>query len=257
MVPFEKFERKRFMHHCKDLAYIAWHTRLWKRLGESTQDRAKILKQVAEDLVKYYKDLGGLGDTSYLRRAFPEVTPFLPTEVPATSAAAENILFVEFSPDTAYKTCLPYYPLEIAAGAFASSDTPPDPERWVAVTRAGFNKRLTPDMFVARVTGKSMAPTIPDGALCVFRRGVAGSRQGLVVLAQKTGFIDPETRASFTVKRYSSTKSTTEDGWEHTGIELSPDNKEFPVLKFTTTDEDTLTIIAELVAVLESPSTPR
>ena len=22
--PFEKFERKRFMHHCKDLAYIAW-----------------------------------------------------------------------------------------------------------------------------------------------------------------------------------------------------------------------------------------
>ena len=253
--PFEKFERKRFMHHCKDLAYIAWHTSLWSRLKESPTDRQRILKQMAEDLLDYYKELGGLGSTGYLRQTFPEMAPFLPPAPAAESAAADNIIFVEFDPEKAFKTCLPYYPLAVAAGGFASSDTgsTPDPEGWVAVAAAGFRKRLTPDMFVSRVSGRSMLPTIPDGALCVFRRGVAGSRQGLVVLVQKVGFTDPETRASFTVKRYHSTKSLTEDGWEHSTIELHPDNNEFPVLKFAPADEGDLTILAELVGVLEIP----
>jgi superfamily II DNA or RNA helicase len=253
--PFEKFERKRFMHHCKDLAYIAWHTALWSRLKESHTDRQRIFKQMAEDLLGYYKNLGGLGSTDYLRQTFPEVAPFLPSAPAAELATAENIIFVQFDPEKAFKTCLPCYPLAVAAGNFASSDTGStlEPEGWVAVAEAGFMKRLTPDMFVSRVAGKSMLPTIPDGALCVFRRGVAGSRQGLVVLVQKVGLTDPETRASFTVKRYHSTKSLTDDGWEHSTIELHPDNKEYPILRFASTNEDQLTILAELVGVLEIP----
>jgi hypothetical protein len=242
------------MHHCKDLAYVAWHTSLWNRLKESASDRQRIFKQMADDLLDYYKDLGGLGETGYLRQAFPGLASLLPAQAAGEPAVPGNIIFVEFDPEKAFKTSLPYYPLSVAAGGFASSEAGPiEPENWVAVAEAGFAKRLTRDMFVALVSGKSMLPTIPDGAICVFRRGVAGSLQGLVVLVQIVGFTDPETRAAFTVKRYHSTKSITEDGWEHSAIELHPDNKEFPVIKFDRTNEDKLTVVAELVGVLGIP----
>ncbi len=39
-------------------------------------------------------------------------------------------------------------------------------------------------MFVAEIAGHSMQPTIPDGSLCVFRYGVAGSREGRLVLVE-------------------------------------------------------------------------
>src|SRR5882762_9352822 len=37
---------------------------------------------------------------------------------------------------------------------------------------APFGWRLAPEMFVAAIVGRSMEPSIPNGALCVFRRGV-------------------------------------------------------------------------------------
>jgi hypothetical protein len=98
-----------------------------------------------------------------------------------------------------------------------------------------------------------MLPLIPDGAWCVFRRGVSGSRENRVVLVRKDQFSDPETRTSFTVKRYRSTKSINEDGWEHATIELHPDNQEFPVLRFDPTNEGELDTIAEFIAVLDIP----
>lgn len=251
--PFEKFERKRFMHHCKDLAYIAWHTSLWKRFTENRADRAKMFKQMAEDLAKYFQGLGGLGNTAYLREHFPEVVSFLPADAAAESTGRKVIPLVEYDPATAFKSCLPYYPLQVAAGGFAGGDAP-EPEGWVDVAQAGFSKRLVREMFVARVSGKSMVPTIPNGALCIFRKDVGGSRQGLVVLVQKRGFTDPETGGSYTVKRYRSIKASDEEGWQHETIELIPDNKEYPVLKFDrSTDEDDLKVVAEFMSVLEMP----
>ncbi|MEQ8224707.1 MAG: hypothetical protein ABRQ37_20480 [Candidatus Eremiobacterota bacterium] len=52
--PFEKFERKRLMNYCKDLAEIAFNNVLWKQLNE--RDIKKIMGQMEEDLIKYYKD---------------------------------------------------------------------------------------------------------------------------------------------------------------------------------------------------------
>jgi superfamily II DNA or RNA helicase len=252
--PFEKFERKRFLHHCKDLAYIAWQSSLWQRFAASARDRERVLKQMAEDLVNYYKELGGLGNTEYLRQTFPEFVAFLPAQDETVASVVEESIFVPFDHAAAFKTILPFYPLEVAAGVFARSDVAsPEPEGWVAVTGAGFNRRLTPDMFVSRVFGRSMLPLIPDGALCVFRRGVSGSREGRVVLVRKDDFSDPETRASFTVKRYRSTKSINEDGWEHATIELHPDNREFPVLRFDPMSEGELGTVAEFIAVLDMP----
>ena len=50
---------------------------------------------------------------------------------------------------------------------------------WVAVDA---RHRLRPGMFVAQVVGQSMEPAIPDGAYCVFRAPVEGTRDGKTVL---------------------------------------------------------------------------
>jgi hypothetical protein len=52
------------------------------------------------------------------------------------------------------------------------------------------------------------------------------------------------------VKRYRSKKITSEEGWTHESIELVPDNKEFPTLRFIADDDINLRAIAEFVGVL-------
>ncbi|MEQ8171252.1 MAG: DEAD/DEAH box helicase, partial [Candidatus Eremiobacterota bacterium] len=52
--PFEKFERRRLVNYCKDLAEIGFNNILWKQLEKD--DLNRIMKQMEEDLIKYYKD---------------------------------------------------------------------------------------------------------------------------------------------------------------------------------------------------------
>ena len=122
------------------------------------------------------------------------------------------------------------------------------------VAKHGFSKPLTEGMFVTRVFGRSMEPAITDGAFCVFQHPVVGSRQGRVVLVQKRDFSDPETGGNYTVKRYHSTKTHDDTGWQHELIELIPDNPDrqtFPVLRFTRTDDADLQVIAEFIGMLD------
>ena len=69
-----------------------------------------------------------------------------------------------------FRTHLPRYSLAVAAGPFLENQ---------AIEKEGWEEappglRLTPEMFVARIAGRSMEPPIPDGSLCVFRRGAHG-----------------------------------------------------------------------------------
>ncbi len=57
--PFEKFERKRFMYHCKDLNHIAFSSYLWQKINNES-DLRKIKNKMLEDLEDYYKNLGGV-----------------------------------------------------------------------------------------------------------------------------------------------------------------------------------------------------
>ena len=79
-----------------------------------------------------------------------------------------------------FVTHLPRYSLAVAAGPFLENRTVEE-EAW---EEAPPSLRLTLEMFVARIVGRSMEPLIPDGSLCVFRRGVTGSRQGRLVLVE-------------------------------------------------------------------------
>ena len=82
-------------------------------------------------------------------------------------------------------------------------------------------------MFVAQVVGKSMEPAIPDGAWCLFRAPVEGTRQGKTVLVQLRDATDPETGQRYTVKRYESEKAAEGDSWRHERITLKPLNPGF------------------------------
>lgn len=138
---------------------------------------------------------------------------------------------------------LPLYSLQAAATKFGE-DREVEAEGWV---KAPLRLRLTPDMFVARVVGRSMEPRIPDGSLCVFRKGVVGSRQGKLVLVERYG--TTETSARYTIKKYTSKKVYSgEEEWEHASVRLEPLNPDFEGFELK---EGEARVIAEFVQVLE------
>ncbi len=141
-------------------------------------------------------------------------------------------------------THLPRYSLAVAAGKFLENQE---------VTEEGWEEAppgLTagPGMFASRIAGRSMEPLIPDGSLCVFRGGVAGSRQGRLVLVEALG---RGANDRYTIKRYRSEKSQLPDGsWVHQRIRLEPMNPEFEAWDLEP-EEDRYRILAEFVQVLD------
>jgi type I restriction enzyme R subunit len=155
---------------------------------------------------------------------------------------------VEGKPDERYKTCVPLVPLKAAAGAFGDPQHIEDGGfEWVAVKS---RHRLGPGMFVAQVVGKSMEPAIPDGAWCLFRAPVEGTRQGKTVLVQLRDATDPETGQRYTVKRYESEKAKRGDSWRHERITLKPINPDYEPIVLTAAAEVQVKVVAEVVEVL-------
>jgi DUF2075 family protein len=151
-----------------------------------------------------------------------------------------------------YENCVPLVDLKFAAGTFTPTQTiDPDETDWVELP-ALF--RPQPGLFVAQVLGESMNRRIPNGAWCLFRLNPTGTRQGKVVVAQHLSIHDPDLGGSYTVKVYRSDKKTADEGgWTHERVILSPDsdNSSFAPLEFHASSAGELTIVAELVTVLE------
>jgi SOS-response transcriptional repressor LexA len=151
-------------------------------------------------------------------------------------------------PDERYKTCVPLVGLHAAAGAWSETQEGlpelDDPSvEWVAWDGA---KRFTKDMFVARVLGRSMEPTIPDGSYCLFRRVSLPSSPDRAVLVRHAGAADPDTGGQYTVKLYREEKGA--GGVKQ--IVLQPANTEFAPLVLTPADLDEVRVVAEVIEVL-------
>jgi phage repressor protein C with HTH and peptisase S24 domain len=143
-----------------------------------------------------------------------------------------------------YVTHLPRYSLAVAAGQFKENQEV-TAEGWEEVSSG---LKLTPQMFVARIAGRSMEPKIPDGSLCVFRLGVTGSRQGRLVLVEALARGGND---RYTVKRYrSEKKQAADENWSHERVMLEPLNPEFEAWDLDPGD-DSVRILAEFVAVLD------
>ena len=167
-----------------------------------------------------------------------------------SSPASESASFVHVIPQEKdkYTTCVPLYSLQAAAGAFGDTQLV-EPEGWVQPTTA---RSLSSGMFVAQIVGRSMEPKIPDGAYCLFRSPVSGSRQGKIVLARLRDDVDPESGERFTVKRYESEKIVDEESWAHTRIVLRPINRDFEPIVLTGNSDAAIDIVAEVIEVLGS-----
>ena len=126
--------------------------------------------------------------------------------------------------------CVPLYTLRVACGKHEDGVLP-EVEKWVDVTGNGFS----PDpkrYFAVYAMGNSMLPKIQDGNICVFEwyNDRAGSRDGDIVLSMINEH-DNDFGGPYTIKKYHSEKTPTEEGWQHTKIELIPLNKDYEVIK--------------------------
>ena len=154
-------------------------------------------------------------------------------EEPAMLMAAEEPtrtipLYTEY-----HEGCIPLYTLRAACGYFEDGEVPEE-EGWVDASGNGF----TPDPkrhFAVHAKGDSMLPKIKDGDICVFEWYRAGSRNGEIVLTECSEK-DLDYGGMYTIKKYHSEKLVTEEGWQHSKVELIPLNKDFDVIVL---DEET------------------
>ena len=164
-------------------------------------------------------------------------------------AAKSDLFFSDVIPEASVeKGFLPIYDLQAVATSFVEQRAP-SVLGWKPLDGVF---KLNKNMFIAKVVGKSMEPTIKDGSWCLFRPDQGGSRNGKIVLVESRRITDPETQMSFTIKRYHSGKEHFPDGtWTHKKIILSPDNKDFPDIVLENVREDEFHIVAEFVEVLD------
>jgi hypothetical protein len=56
-MPFEKFERRKFLRYDRDLAYVRFDPRLWRQLGENDFQRIREICQ--QSIRSYYERFSG------------------------------------------------------------------------------------------------------------------------------------------------------------------------------------------------------
>ncbi len=163
--------------------------------------------------------------------------------------AKSDLFFSDVIPEaTVEQGYLPIYDLKAVATSFREQRR----SEIIGWKSLGGIFKLNKDMFIAKVVGSSMEPTIKDGSWCLFRPDQGGTRTGKIVLAESRKILDPETNASYTIKRYFSEKVAGEDenSFRHKKIILRPDNKNFQDIVLENVREDEFHIVAEFVEVL-------
>lgn len=228
----------------RDRLYI----RVRRDWGDLTQDEAEVLSGLESDLAAKSGEMGA-------EKLFENLEGTLSNAVRISDRREVMVEDFDRALGRLYRehvrtnvrefaTHLPRYSLAVAAGRFLENQE---------VTAEGWEEappdlRLTQEMFVAKIAGRSMEPAIPDGSLCVFRHGVAGSRQGRLVLVERLG---GGTGDRYTVKKYRSEKKQAPDGtWVHERITLESLNPEFESWDLDP-EEERFRIIAEFVRVLD------
>ena len=225
----------------------------WVRLRDrfddlAEADDAEVLSALQPDMEARLAEEGGEAFLAWLEDRCSNVLRIGPRQAVAVDAFTrvldrlyrEHVEAFEVQP---FRTHLPLYSLRAAAGGLGD-EMASDAEDWVPAPEG---LRLTPDLFVAHVVGRSMEPRIPDGSLNLFRLHPVGSRQGKILLIQRFGVLDETAR--YTVKRYTSRKKQTgEDEWAHEQIRLEPLNPEFEAWDVGPQD---FAVVAEWLRVVE------
>lgn len=222
------------------------HSRFRRDLAELFPEESDILELVEDDLQHKAAEMGGLKLLDWLEENasnFFRVADRDQVEAEDFRATLAWLYHRNIRPKVLpFRTHLPLYSLQAAAGKWGPErDVGQEPREWV---EAPPQLRLSEDLFVAQVVGRSMEPVIPSGSLCVFRAGVAGSRTHRRVLVANWGEAGEQ---RFTVKEYESLRMP--DGGKR--IVLHPLNPEYPSWEIDPAEEGRVAVIAEFVQVLE------
>ncbi len=210
----------------------------------------------AAAMTRHFRKLAGYLNKPDLKEHLKSDTQWYEASTTKSTSVGDQVeraalRIIQPRPDQRYVTCLPLVPLRAAAGAFGDPQHISEDVEWDDWVVVNNGRKLRPGMFVAQVVGKSMEPMIPDGSYCVFSTPVEGTRQGKIVLAQLRNEPDPESGERYTVKRYSSVKTSDDEGiWRHVKITLQPVNRDFQPIVITADDEGTISVIAEFKYVL-------
>jgi hypothetical protein len=219
-----------------------------RRHFDGLTDDTEVLDVLAEDMGARIAETGG---EPFLRSLEDSLSNVLRVgerqEVPVDSCIRvldrlfeQHVETIEVLP---FRTHLPLWTLAAAAGNLGT-DMVAEAEDWV---RLPDNVRLSEDMFVAHVEGRSMEPLIPDGSLNIFRYNVVGSRQNKIVLVERFGVSGEGGR--YSVKKYTSQKRFEgDDEWRHEQITFVPLNPEYEPWS---PEEHDFRIVAEWVRTLE------
>jgi len=159
----------------------------------------------------------------------------------------EEVLLKQIEEEKKFTEYLPVYTLAAACGNFEEGASA-EIEGWIKAEGLG---RLNRNMFVTKVTGKSMEPLIPDQSYCLFRTPVVGSRNNKIVLVQHNSINDQDTGGKYTVKKYTSKKRQGEDEtWVHEEINLLPLNPSYKPIVIPNSEEGEFMVVAEFIKVL-------
>jgi phage repressor protein C with HTH and peptisase S24 domain len=232
-----------------DPATDTLHIRLrrdWESLA--AEEDCEVLAELEDDLLLQAREGGGRAVLEHLESMLSQSLRITDREAIEVRDFERSLsdLYRRHVPAAVlrFRTHLPRYSLAVAAGPFLTNPEDIQAEEWIEGPQ---DLQLDEDMFVARIQGHSMEPKIPDGSLCVFRRNVAGSRAGRLVLVRNSELADDN---QYTVKRYRSEKRVTEDGFQQTRIRLESLNPDYPSWDLDE-DEGKYQVIAEFVRVLD------
>ena len=216
---------------------------------ELDEQEFDILTALPADLEQKAREMGGVQLLDSLEESlsgFFRITDQASIAYSDAQAAVDRLFDEHVDSEVReFITHLPRYGLAAAATKFSpDQERAGEPEAWV---RAPENLKLTQRMFVAHIAGRSMEPLIPDGSLCIFRAGVAGSRSGRILLIEK--FDENDFAARYTVKKYARQGGLVESAEREGEIRLEPLNRDFEPVFLT---GDQFRVVAEFVQVLPS-----
>lgn len=146
---------------------------------------------------------------------------------------------------------LPVMSLQAAASRFGGAH---DVEISAWIKLKGARPSQLAGRFIAQVHGRSMAPTVPSGALALFHSPVVGPLEGRLVVAEWHEHADPETGGSYVLKRVGSVEPRAGGGLQ---LRLRSDNPEFEPLFVDVEETSALRVVAELERVLWPAPAPR
>jgi SOS-response transcriptional repressor LexA len=153
-----------------------------------------------------------------------------------------------------FKTHLPVYSLEAAAGKFGKQQIEMETEGWVAVPPG--HLPLTESMFVTHIKGGSMEPQIPDGSLCAFTGNVPTPYDGKVLLMERYEEVGGN---RFTVEQYRTSDQIDphregDREWLHERITLKPINPDYA--SWEVASDEKIRVLGEFAFVVAVGGSP-